>query len=157
MMKRILKSVRARSLCMAAIAVTSMVLAGGADVQARPSFPAASAERLQGASAGQLGQDVKLADLPAEARNTYRLILAGGPFPSERDGVVFGNRERILPRKPRGYYHEYTVPTPGMRTRGARRVVCGGQPPNRPEVCYYTNDHYANFRRITDSHAVTVQ
>jgi ribonuclease T1 len=83
--------------------------------------------------------------------------LAGGPFPFNRDGQVFGNRERILPRHPRGYYREYTVPKPGASNRGARRIVCGGQPPNRPEACYYTRDHYANFRRIADSHAVTNQ
>jgi ribonuclease T1 len=156
------RPVSVKSLCLAACVAVAMVAAtGGADVHARPSSPAASASRQSGVSGSQAGQDalqdIRLADLPVDARNTYRLILAGGPFASEHDGVVFGNRERILPRKPRGYYHEYTVPTPGARTRGARRVVCGGQAPSRPEVCYYTNDHYANFRRITDSHAVIVQ
>jgi ribonuclease T1 len=91
---------------------------------------------------------VSLADLPKEARATDRLIRSGGPFPHEKDGTVFGNRERLLPPQPRGFYREYTVPTPGARTRGARRIVCGGTPPTAPEACYYTEDHYASFRRI---------
>jgi ribonuclease T1 len=91
--------------------------------------------------------DVALASLPAQARETHALILRGGPFPNERDGVVFGNRERLLPSMPRGYYHEYTVRTPGARNRGARRIVCGGAKRD-PEVCYYTDDHYQSFRRI---------
>jgi ribonuclease T1 len=90
---------------------------------------------------------VSLAALPPEAQATERLIRAGGPFPHAKDGSVFGNRERQLPRQPRGHYREYTVPTPGARDRGARRIVCGG-PPTRPENCYYTADHYASFRRI---------
>lgn len=94
---------------------------------------------------------IALAALPREAQTTYRLILSGGPFPYEKDGVVFGNRERQLPRHKRGYYREYTVKTPGSHDRGARRIVCGGSPPNRPESCYYTDDHYANFRRIAES------
>lgn len=91
---------------------------------------------------------VALSALPREAQQTHQLIHSGGPFPYEKDGVVFGNRERLLPKKARGYYHEYTVKTPGARTRGARRIVCGGQPPSNPEVCYYTEDHYASFRKI---------
>jgi ribonuclease T1 len=91
---------------------------------------------------------VALVTLPAEAQATHRLILAGGPFPYPKDGSVFGNRERLLPMHPRGYYREYTVKTPGARNRGARRIVCGGQPPTQPEACYYTADHYASFKRI---------
>ena len=91
---------------------------------------------------------VSLARLPIEAQTTHRLILAGGPFPYRKDGVVFGNRERALPRKPRGFYHEYTVRTPGSRDRGAQRIVCGGTPPTNPETCFYTGDHYATFQRI---------
>lgn len=92
---------------------------------------------------------VALSALPDEARQTHRLILSGGPFPYPRkDGSVFGNRERRLPREPRGYYLEYTVPTPGSRDRGARRIICGGNLPTAPEVCYYTHDHYTSFRRI---------
>lgn len=86
--------------------------------------------------------------LPPEAAATERLIRAGGPFPYAKDGTVFGNRERLLPRQPRGYWREYTVPTPGVRHRGARRIVCGGTPPTAPEACYYTADHYASFKRI---------
>ncbi len=91
---------------------------------------------------------VALAQLPAEAQNTHRLILAGGPFPYRKDGAVFGNRERALPAQPRGYYQEYTVQTPGSRDRGARRIVCGGREPAQPKSCFYTSDHYASFRQI---------
>ena len=91
---------------------------------------------------------VALVELPAEARQTHRLIEQGGPFPYQKDGTVFGNRERLLPIEPRGYYREYTVKTPGSRDRGARRIVCGGRQPTRPDSCYYTADHYASFRRI---------
>lgn len=91
---------------------------------------------------------VALQALPAEARQTHQLILSGGPFPYTKDGTVFFNREGILPRKPRGMYREYTVKTPGARNRGARRIVCAGQPPTAPEVCYYTADHYSSFQRI---------
>ena len=85
------------------------------------------------------------ADLPAQARDTLRLIAAGGPFPYERDGMVFGNFEQRLPARPRGYYHEYTVPTPGAHNRGARRIIAGGQP---PDEFWYTGDHYESFRRL---------
>ena len=91
---------------------------------------------------------VNLIALPAEAQATHRLILSGGPFPYSKDGVVFGNRERLLPPKERGHYREYTVKTPGSRDRGARRIVCGGKPPTQPEACFYTQDHYSSFRRI---------
>jgi ribonuclease T1 len=91
---------------------------------------------------------VVVADLPKEAQTTERLIRAGGPFRYSKDGAVFGNRERALPRQPRGFYREYTVTTPGSRDRGARRIVCGGLAPTNPETCYYTDDHYASFRRI---------
>ena len=87
--------------------------------------------------------------LPREARDVLALIHAGGPFRYDRDGVAFGNRERSLPSRTRGYYREYTVATPGVRTRGARRIVCGG-PRTTPEVCYYSDDHYATFRRIRE-------
>lgn len=79
------------------------------------------------------------------------LIYQGGPFKYDKDGSVFGNRERILPAKNRGYYREYTVKTPGERSRGARRIVCGGFIPTTPDACYYTDDHYASFRRIVQS------
>ena len=91
---------------------------------------------------------IALQSLPDEARQTHRLILTGGPFPYAKDGVVFGNRERRLPPRARGWYREYTVVTPGVANRGARRIVCGGQPPTRPETCWYTADHYTSFKRI---------
>jgi len=94
-------------------------------------------------------REIDVAALPQEARDILALVRAGGPFPYERDGVTFGNRERLLPAKKRGFYHEYTVATPGVRTRGERRIICGG-PRRTPEVCYYTDDHYASFRRIRE-------
>ena len=94
-----------------------------------------------------LQSTISLSNLPRQGVQTYTLIRQGGPFESERDGVVFGNRERLLPLKKRGYYLEYTVPTPGLSHRGTKRIVCGGQP-TTPEVCYYTADHYASFRKI---------
>lgn len=92
---------------------------------------------------------VALADLPAKAQQTHQQIHAGGPFPYAKDGSVFGNRERKLPKQALGYYREYTVVTPGTRNRGARRIVCGGHQPKAPDVCYYTQDHYASFLRIS--------
>lgn len=83
--------------------------------------------------------------LPPEAVTTLELIERGGPFPYDRDGTVFQNRERRLPDQPRGFYREYTVETPGSSDRGARRIVTGGNP---PEVYYYTDDHYRSFRRV---------
>jgi guanyl-specific ribonuclease Sa len=83
--------------------------------------------------------------MPPEAVATLEQIERGGPFPYDRDGSVFQNRERRLPGQPRGYYREYTVATPGASDRGARRIVTGGQP---PEVYYYTDDHYRTFRRV---------
>jgi ribonuclease T1 len=79
--------------------------------------------------------EVALADLPKEAQEVYALVGKGGPFPFDRDGVVFGNREKLLPGKPRGYYHEYTIRTPGVKSRGGRRLVCGGKK-TAPEACY---------------------
>jgi len=99
-------------------------------------------------SAAGLGADVSLASLPPEARRTEQLIHAGGPFPYAKDGAVFGNYEKRLAPEPRGYYHEYTVPTPGARNRGARRIICGGRMPTEPEACFYTEDHYGSFHRI---------
>ena len=88
---------------------------------------------------------VSLANLPPEARQTLALIKAGGPFPYSRDGVVFGNFEKRLPLRERGYYREYTVKTPWRRDRGPRRIVAG-----HPDEYYYTDDHYRSFRRIRE-------
>ncbi len=88
---------------------------------------------------------INVTELPPEARTTLQFIKQGGPFPYPRDGVVFGNHEKRLPQQPRGYYHEYTVKTPGERSRGARRIVCGAS-----VECYYSNDHYRTFQRIKE-------
>ncbi len=104
-------------------------------------LPLAQARDAQGAALPV----VALSQLPAEARTTLRLIEQGGPFPYARDGIVFQNREHRLPEHPRGYYHEYTVPTPGVKHRGARRIVCGV-----PRECYYSGDHYRTFQRIQE-------
>lgn len=97
--------------------------------------PTSAPERAPRASAG----------LPREVAATLARIAAGGPFEHAQDGVVFGNYEGLLPKQPRGYYHEYTVETPGAHTRGARRIITGGEP---PVAYYYTADHYRSFRRI---------
>ena len=93
--------------------------------------------------------EIGLAELPAEARDVLGRIKGDGPFRYDRDGIVFGNREHRLPPQSRGYYHEYTVPTPGASNRGGRRIVCGG-PRTAPHACYYTSDHYQTFRRIRE-------
>lgn len=125
--------VRSSAMVGLVVGLTAVLLAG-ATVQARGPMD-------------NLGR-VTLATLPPEARTTHRLILAGGPFPYRKDGTVFGNRERLLPRADRGFYREYTVRTPGSPDRGARRIVCGGMRPTVPEACFYTADHYASFKLI---------
>lgn len=87
--------------------------------------------------------EISAAELPGEARDTLALIRGGGPFPYTKDGAVFSNREGRLPERERGYYREYTVKTPGNRSRGARRIVAG-----EAGDYWYTEDHYATFRRI---------
>lgn len=97
---------------------------------------------------------IMAADLPAEGRDTLSLIRKGGPFPYAKDGSTFSNRERILPKQPRGYYREFTVKTPRSRDRGARRIICGGATGKLSaqtfETCYYTDDHYASFKKIKE-------
>ena len=88
-------------------------------------------------------EEIAIDELPSEARTTLELIEKGGPFPYQRDGAVFGNFERRLPLRKRGYYREFTVPTPGRRDRGARRIVAGDN-----GECYYTENHYLTFRKI---------
>ncbi len=90
---------------------------------------------------------ITVGELPTQGQQTFERIHQGGPFAYDKDGVVFGNRERLLPAEKRGYYREYTVKTPGSRDRGTRRIVCGGAP-KAPDACFYTADHYASFRRI---------
>ncbi|MCS0600100.1 ribonuclease [Streptomyces sp. LP11] len=115
----------------AAAALLSALLVGGAS---------ATAADAATASVG----NVCYGDLPSQAHDTLDLIDQGGPFPYDQDGVVFQNREGVLPQQSNGYYHEYTVKTPGSSTRGARRVVTG----ERSEEDYYTGDHYATFDLI---------
>ena len=124
------------SLCryLAAIALAASTLIGVGEAEARREPVAALAP-------------IAAVDLPREARSTLARIRDNGPFRYERDGVPFGNREGLLPPRPRGYYHEYTVETPGSRSRGARRIVCGGKTPTLAE-CYYSDDHYQSFRSI---------
>ena len=98
--------------------------------------------------------EIEVSALTREGRAVYAAIRKGGPFAYSKDGSTFGNFEGQLPKKRRGYYREYTVETPGARNRGARRIVCGGESRdwerNAPESCYYTDDHYASFRRIRE-------
>lgn len=119
-------------------ALAGVWLLRGADRAAAPaaSVPGAAEQAADGAAR---------ADLPPEAFDTLRLIRAGGPFLHRQDDGVFGNRERLLPARPRGWYREYTVRTPGARDRGARRIVTGGRPPSE---FFYSDDHYRSFRRI---------
>ena len=104
-----------------------------------------AAQRAPAPKARPAVETVRLAELPAEARETIAILRKGGPFPYAKDGAIFGNREGILPREKRGYYREYTVKTPGLRSRGARRIVAG-----RSGELYYTEDHYNTFRRVQD-------
>jgi ribonuclease T1 len=124
-----------------ALALLALLGAGTAGAQARD-------ERAPGVVG-----EVRVADLPREARQTLELIRKGGPFPYRKDGTVFRNREQRLPLRPRGHYTEYTVRTPGERDRGARRIVAGrgatGDPATSGEY-YYTADHYETFRRIRE-------
>jgi ribonuclease T1 len=110
------------------------------------SFLAASPAlaRNDGESAAAI-TEIAFAALPREAQQTLQIIRRGGPLPYERDGVVFGNYERRLPPRGRGYYHEYTVPTPGAKNRGARRIISGGA-----GEYYYSDDHYGSFKRIRE-------
>ncbi len=119
-----------------------VILIGAATLWQRQSQPG-----LPGHEPGeQRGERAVRSDLPAEALATLELIRKGGPFPYRKDGSVFGNREGQLPDAARGYYHEYTVPTPGSPDRGARRIVTGGTP---PVTWYYTDDHYRSFRLLS--------
>lgn len=127
-------------LCLAVATSLSLLVASPAEAFTRQGAP----ESQQ----AQVGQVVGLSELPVQARDVHRRIHEGGPFRYGKDGSVFGNRERLLPRRPRGFYREYTVPTPGERDRGARRIVCGGKEVQQPETCFYTRDHYASFQQI---------
>lgn len=122
----------------------------GASASQAPVLPGQAASGAPAASGAQersAPASVTKAQLPAEAAETLRLIKAGGPFPFGEDGVLFRNSATLLPEHPRGYYHAYTVRTPGSTDRGQRRIVCGG-PRKQITDCYYTDDYYASFKRI---------
>ena len=115
---------------------------------AQPASPAeqttpAASENQPGVSTGT--EVIDVANLPPEGRTTLGLIKSGGPFPYSKDGTVFSNYEGLLPAKPGGYYHEYTVITPGSHDRGARRIVAGSG-----GEYYYTDDHYRSFKLIQE-------
>lgn len=130
-----------RFLARCAIALSAIVLA-----LAAVAWPAWSRSPTESQSPDRgMVAAIALADMPPEGRRTVVLIHRGGPYPYERDGAVFGNFERALPGRERGYYREYTVPTPGVSHRGARRIVAG-----RSGELYYTDDHYRTFRRIRE-------
>lgn len=127
-------------LLVAALAAAALWTSRPSGDDASPSTQSAPAPATQGTR----GDDWP-AFLPAEARPVLRRIADGSPHPHRQDGSTFQNREGRLPTQPRGYYREYTVDTPGLGHRGARRIVTGGRP---PAVYYYTGDHYGSFRRF---------
>ncbi len=136
-------------LILAAIVALSACGRGGESRSGPGSAPsvqeAPPAKEAPPAAEAASGREIPAGDLPDEARRTLERIRSGGPFAYAKDGAVFGNRERLLPRKPHGYYREYTVPTPGSPNRGARRIVAGGGGER-----YYTEDHYGSFKRILE-------
>jgi ribonuclease T1 len=126
--------------------------ASGASASQAPAQPAQGASGTPGSSGAQATgalATITKAQLPGEAAETLRLIKAGGPFPFKDDGVLFRNTALLLPDHPRGYYHTYTVRTPGATDRGQRRIVCGG-PRKQTSDCYYTDNYYASFKRIVE-------
>jgi len=145
--KRLLHGASPRTLLISAgvVVVALLVALGIAELAAPTAGPAAAPRVVVGA--GQTPSSglptVASAALPPEARHVLTLIDAGGPFPYKQDGTVFGNNEGLLPKQRTGYYHEYTVPTPGSPDRGTRRLVVG-----HGGDIYYTNDHYASFRQV---------
>jgi ribonuclease T1 len=145
--RRTLRTVLAVLAC---VLLVGLVWVGNRATTAEPGVQPGSGQSASGQSSNPVHHrdtsglpSVSVADLPSEARHTLELIRSGGPFPYSRDGVVFQNRERLLPREKSGYYHEYTVPTPGESDRGARRIITG-----KAGEQYYTDDHYASFRVI---------
>ncbi|MFI8326672.1 ribonuclease domain-containing protein [Streptomyces sp. NPDC085529] len=128
---------------LALLAGLSLLLTGCSAGTGTSTATAAAPSATATASRASRLPTVREAELPPEARHTLALIRAGGPYPYARDGAVFSNFERILPRRERGYYHEYTVRTPGERDRGARRIVTGEEGES-----YYTDDHYESFREV---------
>lgn len=138
------RTVRTVLVVLACVLLVGLFWVGSRDsTTAQPGVQPTSAGQQRGTSGLP---SVSVADLPPEARHTLELIRSGGPFPYSRDGVVFQNREGLLPREKSGYYHEYTVPTPGEGDRGARRIITG-----KAGEQYYTDDHYASFRVVKQS------
>ena len=133
---------------LASFASTGVIALAAITTVTAVALPSEALARTPQAAVGGVAS-IALAELPPEGQKTYGLIRSGGPFPFEKDGVVFGNRERLLPLQERGYYREYTVATPQARDRGARRIVCGGAR-RSPDRCYYTADHYSSFREIVE-------
>jgi ribonuclease T1 len=123
--------------------VIARILASLLAVTAFGFLPGATAQKAP--PGARDSSDIAYSQLPSEAKATIALIRGGGPFPYAKDGAIFGNRERILPSQPRGYYREYTVKTPGERTRGARRIIWG-----KGGEFFYTDDHYNHFRRVRE-------
>ncbi|AUT72341.1 ribonuclease [Paraburkholderia hospita] len=123
--------------------------ASASQAASQPGQAASGTTAASGAPAPSAPAVVTKAQLPAEAAETLRLIKAGGRFPFSEDGVLFRNSAALLPEHPRGYYHAYTVRTPGSTDRGQRRIVCGG-PRKQTSDCYYTEDYYASFKRIAE-------
>ncbi|MDH2918432.1 MAG: ribonuclease domain-containing protein [Sideroxydans sp.] len=123
--------------------IVLLVLAGGAQAFQWQSHP--HGYQATQAQSTASSESISVAELPNEARSTLRDIKQGGPFEFDRDGVVFGNFEKALPKQARGYYHEYTVKTPGVRSRGARRLISGAV-----GEYYYTADHYQTFQRVRE-------
>ena len=146
-MKRLLHGASPRTLLISAGAViVALLVALGIAELAAPAAgpaPAAAPQVVAGQTPSSGLPTVAVAALPPEARHVLALIDTGGPFPYKQDGTVFGNNEGLLPEHPTGYYHEYTVPTPGSPDRGTRRLVVG-----HDGDIYYTNDHYASFRQV---------
>ncbi|CAM05278.1 ribonuclease T1 [Saccharopolyspora erythraea NRRL 2338] len=140
-MRRITKSNAVRTLLAGLIAVVGLLGFQAGAVQALPVAPQAPAAAQAPCGDTSGFEQVRLADLPPEATDTYELIQKGGPYPYPQDGTVFQNREGILPDCAEGYYHEYTVKTPGSDDRGARRFVVGDG-----GEYFYTEDHYESFR-----------
>ena len=134
---------------MVRFAAVKSALTSALMVAAIAALPQAQARGWQDGWVRDDAVTINVAQLPRPGQEVYGLIRQGGPFPHDKDGTVFGNRERLLPTERRGYYREYTVTTPGSRDRGARRIVCGG-PARSPHACYYTADHYASFRKIVE-------
>jgi ribonuclease T1 len=143
-----------------------LALAFSAPAAARGDVPQAQTQSPQ-TQVQENKQQIRVAELPQEARETLQLIRRGGPYPHDRDGVTFGNYEKLLPAAPRGHYREYTVMTPGVRHRGARRIVVGCERQRAASASpspgalrlvhcrdggefYYTADHYRSFRRIVE-------